>query len=31
MGFGDSQGRDNGAMTTQPNKMNFELESATSP
>jgi hypothetical protein len=31
MGFGDSQGWDNGAMTTQPNKSNFELESATSP
>jgi hypothetical protein len=31
MGFGESQGQDNGAMTTEPNKMNFEIESATSP
>jgi hypothetical protein len=31
MGFGGSQGQDNGAMITQPNKSNFELESATSP
>jgi hypothetical protein len=31
MGFGDSQGQDNGAMISQPNKSNFELESATSP
>jgi hypothetical protein len=31
VGIGDSQGGDNGAMTTLPNKTNFELESATSP
>jgi hypothetical protein len=31
MGFGDSQGQDNGALTTEPNKTKFELESATSP
>jgi hypothetical protein len=31
MGLGDSQGWENGAMTTELNKANFELESATSP
>jgi hypothetical protein len=31
MGFGESQGQDKGTITTQPNKTNFEIESATSP
>jgi hypothetical protein len=30
MCFGDSQGQDNGTMPSQPNKKNFELDSATS-